>query len=103
MLPLGWSQDLVLDLEEDMPSGQGPEASIFLDLRQHPCVHVERPAHTQPLILGWGLPEISSKNREIKSVLIKSRTGIGVRRVCATCLQPSLCTVNPVQVSAGKP
>lgn len=45
MLPLGWSQDLVLDLEEDMPSGQGPEASIFLDLRQHPCVHVE---HTAP-------------------------------------------------------
>ena len=26
---------------------------------------------------GWGLPEISDKNREIKSVLIKSHTGTG--------------------------
>lgn len=30
-----------------------------------------------PLVLVWGLSEISSKNREIKSVLIKSHTGTG--------------------------
>lgn len=31
----------------------------------------------QPLVVGWGLPEIASKNREIKAVLIKPLTGTG--------------------------
>lgn len=38
-------------------------------------VHIQCPAHTQPLVLRWGLPEICSKGREIKSALIKSHSG----------------------------
>lgn len=56
---------------------RAPETSIFLDLRPLTCVDVQCSAHMQPLVLGWGLPKIASKNREIKAVLIKSHTGTG--------------------------
>lgn len=41
----------------------------------HSRVHVQRPAHTQPLVLRWGPLEICSKGSEIKSALIKSHSG----------------------------
>lgn len=49
------------------------------------------------------LPETYSKNREIKSALIKSHTESGGWGPRATCLQPLLYPVNPVQVSSGGP
>lgn len=54
-----------------------PQGQHLPSLRQLTCVDVQRSSHMQPLVLGWGLPKITSKNREIKAVLIKSHTGTG--------------------------
>lgn len=59
-----------------------PRPRVSLDLRPLTRVHAQRPAHMRPLVPGGG-PEISSKNKEIKSALIKSHAGIGgPERLC---------------------
>lgn len=55
--------------------GTGPRGLHLSRHRSLSCDQVQCPVHMQLLVLGWGLPEISSKNREIKSALIKSHTG----------------------------
>ena len=60
-----------------MVGSQGSKAHLCLDLGLLTSVYSQCPACMQRRVLGWGLPEIASENKEIKPALIKSSTGAG--------------------------
>lgn len=68
----GWEAGI----EQKVPRS-GPPPHTFLDLGPLTSVYSQCPACLQRPVLGWGLPEIPSKKKEIKPALIKSHTGAG--------------------------